>query len=120
MKIVINRPKWRCGGSNNSSRGCTRLLNEQGYMCCLGFASKQICNLSDEEMLTKHFPQSLHRKINKLTYFPRKGICKDTKFSEKAMGINDNPTLSNKEREKQLKELFAKNGIELKFTGKYA
>lgn len=42
MKFTIDRSKWRCGGSDYSTKrgdGATTMLNSNGYMCCLG----QIC-----------------------------------------------------------------------------
>lgn len=36
-KITIDRSKWRRGGDNQEDAGETELLNELGFMCCLGF-----------------------------------------------------------------------------------
>jgi hypothetical protein len=35
--LTIVRSKWRRGGNNNTHLGVTRLLNDRGRMCCLGF-----------------------------------------------------------------------------------
>lgn len=35
--ITIDRSKWRRGGDKQENAGDTALLNEQGFMCCLGF-----------------------------------------------------------------------------------
>ena len=36
-KLIIDRSKWRTG---THGYGPTKLLNDEGYMCCLGFACK--------------------------------------------------------------------------------
>lgn len=43
----------------------------------------------------------------------------DSKFSSKAIDINDDTLLNNDERERQLKELFESEGIVLKFVGRF-
>ena len=36
--LTIDRSKWRKGGDRmDHIQGTTRLLNDKGYMCCLGF-----------------------------------------------------------------------------------
>lgn len=36
--LTIDRSKWRKGGENfDHVQGLTKLLNKEGYMCCLGF-----------------------------------------------------------------------------------
>lgn len=35
--LTIDRSKWRRGGNGGIGAGVTALLNEQGFMCCLGF-----------------------------------------------------------------------------------
>ena len=36
-KITIDRSKWRRGGDTQEDAGETCLLNNEGFMCCLGF-----------------------------------------------------------------------------------
>ncbi len=44
MEFVLEKSKWRCGqdGPNKLGEGLTFLLNDKGYMCCLGQFSLQI------------------------------------------------------------------------------
>lgn len=50
-KLVIDRSKWRTGdaGPDATGQGPTALLNDQGFMCCLGFYSRA-CGYTDEEI----------------------------------------------------------------------
>ena len=49
MNFTIDRSKWRCGGDDGKGWGETQLLNEEGFMCCLGQCSLQ-SGLSEEEI----------------------------------------------------------------------
>jgi hypothetical protein len=42
--LIIDRAKWRTGGNSpiQTGVGRTRLLNKEGYMCCLGFRCHQM------------------------------------------------------------------------------
>lgn len=109
MKFVIDRKKWRCGqdGANSLGRGETKLLNAEGYMCCLG----QICEqsgISREVLLNKLYP-------------PLKGVdWLSTYVSEDRLymvfvKINDNRYLTNESREEQIKRLASQYGHEVEF-----
>jgi hypothetical protein len=49
--LTIQRSKWRRGGGDDSKHpaGPTRLLNEKGFMCCLGFDALA-CGVPAEEI----------------------------------------------------------------------
>jgi hypothetical protein len=42
-KLILDYSKWRCGmdGANSLGDGETALLNDKGFMCCLGMFGKQ-------------------------------------------------------------------------------
>lgn len=89
--VTIYVPKWRTGGTsfNRTGRGETKLLNEHGYSCCLGFACKQIAGLSDVRLLNRTTPASVVECIPKLTMSRGSNGVENTTFSDAAMTIND-------------------------------
>src|SRR5688500_5363036 len=56
-KLILDYSKWRCGedGINKVGECIVALLNDQGFMCCLGQFGKQM-GMNDEEMLNKGEP----------------------------------------------------------------
>lgn len=120
QEFIIDRNKWRCGSSlNKNARGLghTRLLNKEGFMCCLGQISLQIENVNiDRKGKPSNVCFSKENILVKVIYNNLGYI--DTDLSINAMYINDNSYLTLKERERQLKELFLKHNIKLKFIGK--
>ena len=61
MKYIIDRSKWVCGGYE--SLGASRLLNDQGRMCCLGQVCKQ-GGVDDSLMEDRESPESLMMILN--------------------------------------------------------
>lgn len=116
-RLIINRSKWKTGEilGNFTGKGDTELLNEEGFMCCLGFCCHQM-GISKKELLNKSIPSELvNWEIPGL--LDKRG--NDSKFANDALGINDDPKLSIKKREKKIKKHFAKENIIVKFKGKY-
>lgn len=103
----VSRKKWLRGQANKSV-----LLNDLGERCCLGFVGQQ-CGMADEFLLDRLAPRA-----DDFSDWPewmmedghdRSGACVD------AMRLNDNPTLSNHERESKLRALFRKHGDRIVF-----
>jgi hypothetical protein len=120
-KLVIDRSKWRTGGGGyNFTYGETKLLNDMGYMCCLGFYCVQIGNKTKNEIYGITCPSHLDsfEGVEELVKDGNHLNDTNSDFSESAIYINDSD-ISNEERERQLKELFKKNGVDLKFVGKH-
>lgn len=124
-KIMIDRASWRAGAGhlsdnnlNSCGKGNTRLLNKEGYSCCLGFACDQLSN-GKINIKYEAFPQSLKSVIEPLTKIGKDGFIEDTDLSNKAMVINDNQTTSLIEKEQLLTALFLENNLELEFYGEY-
>lgn len=133
IKVVIDRSKWRTGTEslNKTGEGPTLLLNEEGFMCCLGFcmnASKVakkdllgitvpalVLNAKDSEALSRilrsNGVRSLTKKYSKS--FDSSNLAAD------AMIINDS-SLPPKEKEQRLLELFKDSVFDIEFTGEYA
>ena len=83
--------KWKSGPGNNkftTGTGSTCMLNEKGYMCCLGQFAKQK-GVSDDHLLDKGDPSDVYHSIQKRydQAFVHKG--KVTKLAKKLIDIND-------------------------------
>lgn len=116
MNFKINRKTWRCGreGARYHKRGSgyTRLLNTEGYMCCLG----QIClqlGLKRPDILGVASPDSLSSN-NKVKILNNKHGC-NSELASKAIEINDNMHTTVQEKEKKLKSLFSKFKHKIEF-----
>ncbi len=114
-EIIIDRSKWRTA---THGEGRTQLLNEEGYKCCLGFICQQV---SRRKISENSYPCQIDRPVKGLSYKSNAfNKILDTELTSEAIAINDNEEINNKEREKQLKELFKKSGYyKLKFVGRY-
>ena len=58
--LIINRARWRTGGMEDDSTGksYTALLNDKGYMCCLGFRCEQM-GIPKKDLLGLSSPEDL-------------------------------------------------------------
>lgn len=122
-KLIIDRSKWRTGGSGqnvgldlNNMFGDTQLLNEKGFMCCLGFYCLQISELSPNEIREIALPSGLDRlhMVEELV----NNHDGESEFAERAVFINDSSD-PNDLKESQLKQLFETREIELEFINDY-
>lgn len=119
LKLDYNT--WRCGGSigkNVLGKGQVALLNDEGYMCCLGQFSLQLNKtIKKEDMRSYSSPISLNKSIELLTEQQPYGRINST-LSSNAMGINDNPHTTPEEKIKALKKLFTKEGYKISVINK--
>jgi hypothetical protein len=130
-KVKINRATWACGKrlSKGENRDEANLLfnpTTKG-MCCLGFATNQLCKLSEDDLDGKAFPRyfTWYREYN---ISPQKlcdmfGIANFDilrEFEGEAVRINDDSKLSTARREKQILKLFKKYNIDVEFYGEYS
>lgn len=127
-KLIIDRSKWRTGGSSEikTGQGHTELLNEEGYMCCLGFfcisrkiEKNSIISITEPEMLLhtndgKKIPELVNIMNDEEDYLV------PTFFCARAMEINDSHIILIEEKEEMIKELFKEKNIEVEFIGEYA
>jgi len=122
--VEIQRSRWRCGGTSpyvesKAGKGTTALLNPEGYMCCLGFACTQLCDLPEEAIYNKSMPDELGAYLRHFTENGGEGNFMNSSLSDEAARINDNGRISNQDREAELTNLFKAYGIEIEFVGKY-
>ncbi len=116
MKFTVKRDEWFRGKGATLSK----LLNNDGYKCCLGFYSLA-CGLKEEDIQDKIAPMDLTRELllstdlNKLVE-DRQGYLFNTSYCNKLMTTNAAVYLTDAEREVELTKLFAEIGIEVKFV----
>ena len=74
-KLILDYYKWRCGGDGEGKKGCslgkgyTQLLNNEGFMCCLGQFSFQLNeNIKEQDILEYGEPGEIDKKIIGLNY----------------------------------------------------
>jgi hypothetical protein len=119
--LTLDYSKWRCGGAeeidtntNVLGKGSTRLMNTEGFMCCLGQFALQL-DFSKGEIMHEMRPCSLRRKMGEFNRRVANGnYYEDTKLSVDCIEINDNTDTTPAEKIKQLAALLAQNNIELK------
>lgn len=113
MKLILDYAKWRCGfyGKYQLGVGSTTLLNDEGYMCCLGQWSQQLGAVYSE-LINKTSPVTFKRVLLPLTNFSN-GHVHNSELSIKAMEINDNEYTTIGEKLSQLTELLKTHNIEL-------
>lgn len=117
--LIINRSKWRTGGktpSYKTGEGCTALLNEEGYMCCLGFRCHQM-GIPKKDLLGKGTPDGLSDKWDIPDLI--NAVGNDSDFTREAIRINDNISYTHEEREEKITEHFATIGVTVEFKAKY-
>lgn len=126
MKFTIDRSRWVSGvphwglhSENTTGMGETSLLNEHGFMCCLGFVCRQL-GLHSTDIYERGAPDFLILEAQD----PLVPILLDDKgnpsrLTALAMNINDDNGLTPAEREQQLIALFKEHGHEITFEGKY-
>lgn len=112
-KFILDYSKWRCGlrGENKVGEGHTRLLNEEGFMCCLGQFSLQ-SGAKEENIIGVGYPSMTSLLLNGLTTTDH-GIIKNSAFSNLAIPINDNEFTTPEEKIKRLTTLCKEHGYEL-------
>lgn len=116
--LTLDYSKWRAGGTsvfsskeNEIGQGDTRLLNESGFMCCLGQFALQ-CDFSVEEIIRKNGPCDLRKEMPLFNQSGEYGFV-NTSLACKCIGINDDRTTTYKQKIFSLHRLLKEHGIEL-------
>lgn len=120
MKFTVDRATWRCGnyGPYKKGMGSTKLLNEEGFMCCLGQCALQL-GATKEQILDAFGPTQLPMQLSFLSIPSEDSGLTLTNLSIQAMNINDSNNFTPKNREELLIQAFARDGHELEFVGEY-
>ena len=128
-KLILDVSIWRCGkhsayyGSSQDNdntgtgQGNTKLLNDEGYMCCLGQFAHQ-AGVSKEELLDHSYPHELPEEfyIEGLvfefniedSFFPS-----STDFAKEAITINDDTKTTVKRKTELLQTLCTEYNMKL-------
>lgn len=126
-KLIIDRSKWLNNFSTDYECTYSELLNEDGNMCCLGFAGAQLCGAKRRELLGKSIPEEVakvyKRGLSFLLNFYSSTESYNSNIANELIHLNDdhipNTPSSRLRREKKITEIFAKQDIVVKFVGRY-
>lgn len=101
---------------------------KQEMMCCLGFVCNQL-GIPKKDLIDWGHPDGLADKwdipyllkstTTNFTEVGKKIIWSDSELASDAIDINDDESISLKEKERKLKLLFNQHGLNIKFVGKY-
>lgn len=127
-EFTVDVSKWSRGGKTGPSNSPSSLLNEDGFMCCLGFLGAA-CGIKEAQMNNLASPEDLDEDERNLMptallYDNLSYEVQDNRIYEivnsmicdALININDNESIDDEARMKYLKENFAEIGIEVKFT----
>jgi len=124
--LIIDRKTHRAGllSKNARGEGETRLLNEQGYMCCLGSWCLDRMEIAKEELVNKVYPSGLFRDsmmskvLNRAPDFWTEWYegREYDQIEDLFIMINDDREITNEERERRLIKLAAHFGEEWIFV----
>lgn len=119
--LTIDRRKWKTGDfveGNEEYHGSgivTQLKNDEGFMCCLGFRCHQL-GVSSKLLLNNTAPNDIKGwSIPDLIT----GNGRNSAFTNKAMTINDDESLTHKKREEKIIAHFATINVIVKFINNY-
>jgi hypothetical protein len=127
IKVTIDRARWRTGinSTNATGTGDTELLNQEGYMCCLGFICKAV-GIRDAAISGVSTPLNVcladkeaEKKIGSLVQLGPWRTLVNSGLSRDAMHINDYRDTTPDQKEEKLLELFKDSEFEIEFTGEY-
>jgi hypothetical protein len=109
LTTTIVASKWARGGRHGNAKGicATSLLNDDGTMCCLGFDAVQrgLCPEANRE----DCPSDLYEQDRAYAeaWQAKDATDDDISLESLAVDINDDPEISDNERIKQLRPIFA-------------
>ena len=113
--LKLDYTKWRCSyGQTLQSlgEGPTRLLNTQGYMCCIGQFSEQAGKITAELLGCGCAPIGEPIKQFACTHNP----ANTSNLAQTAIEINDDLGLNPAQKAAELQELFLKHGYTIELV----
>lgn len=117
QKLVIDRATW---GLKLNSTDKTALLSSTGKKCCLGFAEEQLCEAKPDDIREKLMPHyAPHLKWP--GFLAPHGSYQqfDSPVAERLATINDDFSLSSREREKRITDTFAVHDVKVTFINEF-
>lgn len=119
-KLVIDRKKWYRGKGSTESR----LLREDGQMCCLGFDMLRR-GFTEDQILDAGTPEEvdgLEGEIDGLVFLQESdddgtNYYSPTETNEELVTVNDDEGVDEADRERAIKNLFASIDVEVEFVG---
>lgn len=117
--LILDVSMWKCGAcasspNNRIGKGVTKLLNQEGYMCCLGQFYPQLDKrVKHKRMLYMNEPKDLKLESYPLTRLG-KFTVEDSNLSKSAIEINDYEYTTVQQKISLLKRLFAEYGYRIK------
>ena len=111
-KYIIDCDTWNC--ASFTDRGFVALLNPEGNKCCLGFISEQsgVEPVNMRGVLSPFFVETKWLRVKSgVTNSPGN----EMDIIAAAISINDESSLTLKERVERLRALFKKHGVKLVF-----
>lgn len=128
MILVIDRRQWFRGSRASTSQ---LILNDDrkafnGKMCCLGFHGRK-CRIPKKYLIGLATPAATARELTRhgKTIPPKfKALLSgfahvdfyNNDIGDELMSVNDNTRIRGAKREAQLRVLFAKIGVKVRFT----
>jgi len=117
----VDRTKWVRG--RRREFGATGLLNRQGNLCCLGHYCQQL-GVPDVYLYGRGNPAPAAEDAAEDGDYEIPGLVQwhggrahATLLTRCAVRVNDDPSISDAERERELSALFASHGIKVEFYG---
>jgi hypothetical protein len=112
--LVIDRKRWLRGEGYEKS---ALYRSRDRKMCCLGSAARQLCGArvadihgcAGPSIVVKQEVADGFRRLGLMDAGHNTGICHDL------MSINDDTSMNSRDRENQLKRLFALIDVAVKF-----
>lgn len=117
-QYVLDVKLWRCGGDIDPSHlytlgeGDSSLLNEEGYMCCLGQFALQ-ADIPKDQLLDKLLPCCLYENYDSNFIDCTDRVYDITLLAQKLININDSTTTTVKSKISQIREVLDSYGITL-------
>jgi hypothetical protein len=127
--LILDESKWICGDPlvnfgkrsrlTTRGEGSTRLLNDEGYMCCLGQFAKQLNpKITEGYLLNFADFNNFDVKIPFLTRRTKWKEITNSSISSIAISINDDIETTIQTKVKKLRSLFKTKGYKLIFKRK--
>jgi hypothetical protein len=128
MKFRVSRRRWLRGLPDDSPVSSCLLATAPGYkgkMCCLGFACRQLGQKA-ADITNVEYPQDINEEAMTQALIDSGLVEKRTftggvtyhgsNLTRAAATINDDPDISDRDRERQLRTLFKAHGHQIVFV----